>query len=86
MSARYKLQVDRQGRLVLPVRLRQELGLQQGGQVTIEVEGDEVRLSSSQLAVRRIQRELRKHVPEGVSLVDELIADRRLEQTRERGQ
>ena len=49
----------------------------------LELDEDEVHLSSTRLAIRRIQRELRKHVPEGVSLVDELIAERRAEAARE---
>jgi hypothetical protein len=36
--------------------------------------------------VRRAQEIVRKHVPEGVSLADELIAERRAEAAREAGE
>lgn len=85
MHARYKLAVDRQGRVVLPMAVRRELGIEGGGQLTLDVEENDVRLSSRMLAIRRMQQEVRKHVPEGVSLVDELIADRRAEAARENG-
>lgn len=39
--------------------------------------------STRRAAIRRIQEELRQFIPEGVSLVDELIADRRAEAARE---
>lgn len=83
MNARYKLAVDRQGRVVLPADLRREMGLDDGGQLTVDVEGDVVRLDSRRLAIRRMQRELRELVPADVSLSDELIAERRAEARRE---
>jgi hypothetical protein len=42
-----------------------------------------VQESPRRAAIRRMQQEIRKVVPEGVSLVDELIADRRAEAARE---
>jgi antitoxin PrlF len=83
MVTRYKLKVDKQGRLVLPAPVRSAMGIEGGGQVTLELDDDEVHLSSTRLAIRRIQRELSKYVPEGVSLVEELIAERRDEAARE---
>jgi hypothetical protein len=59
------------------------VGLDGGGHLTVDVEGDVVRLDSRRLAIRRMQRELRKLVPADVSLSDELIAERRAEARRE---
>jgi bifunctional DNA-binding transcriptional regulator/antitoxin component of YhaV-PrlF toxin-antitoxin module len=86
MNASYKLAVDRQGRVVLPVDLRKELGVDGGGQVTVAIDGGVVHLDSRRLAIRRMQRELRELLPEGVSLSEELIADRRAEARRENGE
>lgn len=83
MSSTYKLNVDRQGRLVLPAPARRELGLERGGVVTLEVGEDEARLISHRQALRRIHQIIRRYVPEGVLLSDELIADRRAEAARE---
>lgn len=72
------------GRIVVPVEVRRRLGLKLGETVRIEIdEDDTVRLSTARQSVRRAQALFRKHVPEGVSLVDELIDDRRREAANE---
>ena len=83
MTSVYRLKVDKQGRLVLPAPARRELGLERGGAVTLEIGEREARLVSHRQALRRIQEIIRRHVPEGVLLSDELIADRRAEAARE---
>jgi hypothetical protein len=42
-----------------------------------------LQITTQKEALRRIQALVRKHVPEGVSLVDELIKDRREEAANE---
>ena len=56
-----------------------ELGLSVGDPVVLEVEGGELRLRSQKRVIAEIQALVRQYVPEGVSLVDELIAERRRE-------
>lgn len=65
------------GRLLVPAEFRRLMGLQDGDTVVMEVEGDELRIRPLRSTLQRIQSRLRKYVPEGVSLADELIADRR---------
>ena len=67
------------GRLQLPVDLRRQLGLSDGDTMQIEVVDGELRLRPMRDAIKRMQERMRKYVPEGVSVVDELIADRRRE-------
>lgn len=83
MVTRYKLKVDRQGRLVLPAEVRAAMRIVPGTDVTLEIDGDETRLISHWQALRALQRELAELVPPGASLVDELIAERRAEAARE---
>ena len=71
------------GRLILPVEYRRTLNINPGDSVVIELDGDELRVRSRDAGLRRIQERLRKYIPEGVSLADELIADRRAEAARE---
>lgn len=71
------------GRVVLPASYRKAMGLCVGDDILLEREGDEVRLRSRDGAIREVQRITRQYVPEGVSLVDELIAERRAEAARE---
>ncbi len=71
------------GRLQIPAEIRKQLGLQDGDGVTLKVVDGELRVLSIQEAIRRAQKMIRQYVPEGVSLVDELIAERRAEAARD---
>jgi len=67
------------GRIVLPAPFRQALGLRTGDEVLVRLEDGEVRLLTIEQTLRSAQEEVRKYIPPGVSLVDELIAERRAE-------
>jgi AbrB family looped-hinge helix DNA binding protein len=71
------------GRIVIPARLRRELGLQTGDRVILDVNGGELRVRSLDAAIRRAQELVAEYVPEGISLADELIRERREEAARE---
>lgn len=72
--------LDEQGRLVLPAEVCLSLGLKAGDQVVLELdEMDAHLLLSREGAVRRAQALVRKYVPEGRSLSDELLEERRKE-------
>lgn len=80
-TTRIKLGPD--GRVVIPAPFREALGLKEGQVLIASMEDGEVHLLTIPAAVRRAQAIVRKYVPEGVSLVDELIADRRREAEEE---
>jgi AbrB family looped-hinge helix DNA binding protein len=71
------------GKLIIPAGMRRQLGISTGDTVLIDVADGELRVRSLSKAIERAQAILRRHVPEGVSLADELIADRRREADRE---
>ena len=71
------------GKLVIPAAMRRELGISTGDTVLVDVDGGELRVRSVSRAIERARAILRKYVPEGVSVADELIADRRREAERE---
>lgn len=71
------------GKLVIPARFRRELGLEVGDTVVMELENGELRVRSLDAAIADMQTLVRSLVPEGVSLVDELIEDRRAEAGRD---
>ncbi len=71
------------GRLVVPSHLREALHFNVGDQLLLRVEDGELRVISRMEAIRRAQRLIAQHIPASVSLVDELIADRRAEAARE---
>lgn len=64
------------GRLVIPATMRAEIGLQDGGDLVARVEKGVVVLEPIGVAVRRAQSLVRRYVPEGAPLVDEVIAER----------
>jgi bifunctional DNA-binding transcriptional regulator/antitoxin component of YhaV-PrlF toxin-antitoxin module len=71
------------GRLIVPAAFRKEMGIDKGDTVVMELHGDELRVRPAKSALRRLQERLRSAVPEGVSIADELIDERRLEASRE---
>lgn len=80
-TTRIKLGPD--GRIVIPAAFREALGLKEGEVLIAAMEDGELHLLTIPAAVRRARAIVRKYVPEGVSLVDELIADRRREAEEE---
>lgn len=77
--------VEDDGRVSLPEVMRSALGMKDGDPVILRLEEDSIRIVSLPVAVKRAQAIVRRFVPEGVSLVDELIAERRAEAKREDG-
>jgi AbrB family looped-hinge helix DNA binding protein len=71
------------GRLVIPAEIRKMLGLSVGDSVLLRVEDGELHVITSEQAWNRAQGIVRRFVPPGESLVEELIADRRGEAARE---
>jgi AbrB family looped-hinge helix DNA binding protein len=65
------------GRLQIPADVRKTLGLNEGDAVIMEVVDGELRVRPYREVLARVRETLRRYVPEGVSLADELIADRR---------
>lgn len=73
------------GRLILPADFRRAMKLEAGDTVVLEFDdaAREVRVRSPADHIAWVQQTMRRYVPEGVSLADELIADRRAEALRE---
>lgn len=82
-AVRVTLQIKEGGRVVLPSDVRSLLGVGEGDALSGEIVDGELRLMSRSTAIRKAQEIVRRHVPEGTSLVDELLADRRSEFRRE---
>ncbi len=78
-----KLRIGPDGRVVIPAAFREALGLSEGDTLVATIDDGELNLLTRRAAVRRAQTIVRQFVPEGVSLVDELIEDRRREVERE---
>jgi AbrB family looped-hinge helix DNA binding protein len=71
------------GRIVVPAALRKAMGLEVGDEILLRLEGGEARLYTREQAIRRAQELVRRYVPEGESLADELLEERRREVEQE---
>jgi AbrB family looped-hinge helix DNA binding protein len=78
-----KVRLGPEGRVVIPAPIREALGLKEGDVLFARLEGGEVKFLTPRAAMMRAQAIVRSFVPEGVSLAEELIADRRREAARE---
>jgi AbrB family looped-hinge helix DNA binding protein len=78
-----RLVVGRGGRIVIPARYREALGVDEGDELIVRFADGEFHLTTPSHALRRAQRMLRSHLRADRSLADELIAERRLEAERE---
>ncbi|MGI4959529.1 MAG: AbrB/MazE/SpoVT family DNA-binding domain-containing protein [Janthinobacterium lividum] len=71
------------GKFVIPAVMRRELGIGAGDTVMVDIDNGELRVRSISKALERARAILRRHIPEGANLADELIADRRDEADHE---
>jgi len=73
------------GRVVIPIEIRKTLGIKDGDTVLWELIDGEARLTTRHARLTRARKLFQQYFPkqEGRSVVDELIADRRAEATRE---
>jgi AbrB family looped-hinge helix DNA binding protein len=71
------LVLGQQGRVVIPAHIRSALGLAPGDRLHLQVTGRRLVIEPQQDAVSELRR-LGSVAPKERSLVDELIADRRL--------
>jgi AbrB family looped-hinge helix DNA binding protein len=83
MPPETRLRVNENGRVVIPAAFRKAVGIKAGDEVILRVEDDELRITTMKKRIERAQRHARKYVKPGVSLVDELIAERREAAKRE---
>lgn len=77
-----KTKISKDGRMVIPAEYRRALGLQPGDEVVMVLEEGELRVIGVHQAITRAQSLVRRYVPEGRSLSQELIQERREEASR----
>jgi bifunctional DNA-binding transcriptional regulator/antitoxin component of YhaV-PrlF toxin-antitoxin module len=79
----YRVQIAPNGRMVLPISLRQQLQVEGGGLLIIRRDEDRLVLESVNDAVRRAQALVRQYAPEAAGVTDEFLAERQAEAMRE---
>ena len=83
MSTEARTRVNENGRVVIPSSFRKALGIEIGDEVVLRIEGDELRITTQQRRIQRAQRRARQYLKKGISLVNELLAERREAAKRE---
>jgi AbrB family looped-hinge helix DNA binding protein len=79
-----RARIDKAGRMLIPAKLRRELGIAAGDAVVLEIKGNELRVRPYKKAIEEAQAIIRRYIPDrDRSLVDELIEQRRREAERE---
>ncbi len=78
----HQTRMSKEGRVVIPVAVRQELGFGVNEPLSVYVQDGEVRIVSRIHAIRRMQQRMAKYRKPGESVVDELLRERREEAAR----
>ena len=82
-ATRGHARIDKQGRIIIPVELRRELGFEPGQVLSLEVSEGELRVVSLDEAIKRLQSFMKIYTAGRTGLVDQFIADKRREAERE---
>jgi len=83
VAEQVKAKIGPGGRIVIPAAFRQAMKVGEGDDVVLRLDEGGVRVVSPASSVKRAQEIVRRHVPKGVRLSEELIAERRAEVRRE---
>lgn len=81
MSGTYRLVMGDRGRLVIPVEVRQRLGLDEGMPLTLLETPDGLVLMTREQLLAKVREDLKD-----LDLVGELLSERRAEAAREEGE
>ena len=80
---RSSVKLNRDGRVALPARMRKEVGFTPDSDLVAYVEDGRLVLETREHLSHALKALVKSQIPDGVSLVDELIAERRAEAIRE---
>ena len=76
--------VSESGRLSIPAKFRKAIGLERGGEVVVELDGREIRITTVDEVVGRAQRLTRRLLGDKPNAsLDAFLAERRRETARE---
>ena len=71
------------GRIVLPAAIRKELGLKAGDRLTVISDAGSIRILNRKMALASIRADIIKHRGSLDGILDEFLAERREEATRD---
>jgi len=74
---RMRIRIGEKGRIIIPAAMREALGIAEGEMLMLHVVDGELRIATRESRLRRAREWARQNIPPGVSLADELNAERR---------
>ncbi|MEN9472269.1 MAG: hypothetical protein RLZZ495_358 [Pseudomonadota bacterium] len=74
-----QMKMSEGGRVVIPVEIRHSMGIKEGDTILWEMRDGMAILTTRLAQLRQAQAMVRRYVPAHVSLVDELLTERRQE-------
>jgi AbrB family looped-hinge helix DNA binding protein len=77
------ISVDKAGRVLIPSGMRQRYGIHQGDRVVLQADDTGIHITTIDQAVKNAQAICARYIKPGVSVVDDLIRERREEAARE---
>ena len=77
------VKVEKSGRILIPAALRRKFCLKEGTEMILRVDEDGIQMGTREQALNRVRKRLRRYIPEGTCLSEELIQERRAEAERE---
>jgi AbrB family looped-hinge helix DNA binding protein len=83
MELQARTRIGEKGRLVIPAEIREAMGIKTGDSVDVSFDNYEIRVSTIRSRIRRAQERARQIIRPGVSLSEELMAERREEARKE---
>jgi bifunctional DNA-binding transcriptional regulator/antitoxin component of YhaV-PrlF toxin-antitoxin module len=78
-----RARISKGGKIAIPAFYRKQLHLEDGEEILFEIQEDRLVLSSLHNALTKARLLVQQHCPPDINLVDELIAMRREEASRE---
>ncbi|HET9742692.1 MAG TPA: AbrB/MazE/SpoVT family DNA-binding domain-containing protein [Terriglobales bacterium] len=78
-----RMRVSPNGRVVIPASFRKAMGIKAGDEVVLRLEDDELRITTQERRIQRAQSRAQRYLKPGVSLVKELLSERREAAKRE---
>jgi AbrB family looped-hinge helix DNA binding protein len=79
----YHVSVDHAGRMLIPAAARQRYGIHQGDRLVVSADESGLHVMTLDQAIERAQASFARFRKPGVSMVDELLRERREEAARE---
>ena len=75
----HRTRLDRNGRIVIPAAVREQLGVKPGDELVLDVGPHDVRLTSHSAALTELKRLVREGTGKHPYTVEEFLKDRRAE-------